>query len=141
MKSKKATKARRREVRPRGWEKHPMAQEWYYVAGGVSKGPITIEEVKTLLGSGQLRSSDLLWHDGMDQWTQAAKVEGLVPRQPLTVAPTTPPPSKLIVPFVATNTLKEAKKVNGKVYPKGTQIMVKDGGAYDANGNLISIIK
>ena len=56
-------------------------------------------------------------------------------------APTTPPPSKLIVPFVATNTLKEAKKVNGKVYPKGTQIMVKDGGAYDANGNLISIIK
>jgi hypothetical protein len=69
-----------------------VSQEWYYAQGGVQKGPVTIEEMKSLLGSGQLRSSDLVWHDGMDQWTQAANIEGLVRKQfSVVLAPSAPP--------------------------------------------------
>jgi hypothetical protein len=56
---------------------------------------------------------------------------------------TTPgnPPAKLTIPFEATSELKADKKINGKVYPKGTKLMIVNGGAYDSNGNLISTVK
>jgi hypothetical protein len=57
--------------------------QWWYADGQEQRGPISEEELKTLLHSGELSSSTPVWHEGMEDWAPAGRV-GLVP-------PPTPP--------------------------------------------------
>lgn len=47
--------------------------EYYYVENGVQFGPFSIEELKLK----PLKESTLIWHDGLEDWTEAKKVEEL----------------------------------------------------------------
>ncbi|HYE21249.1 MAG TPA: DUF4339 domain-containing protein [Tepidisphaeraceae bacterium] len=56
-----------------------MSTEWYYSQGGQQIGPITSQQMKDLAAGGQLTPNDLVWKDGMPEWTPASRVRGLFP--------------------------------------------------------------
>ena len=63
--------------------------QWYYGKDGRQEGPIEEEVLLGLLRSGQLTPRDLVWKDGMAEWTPIQDVPelALVPTMP----PATPP--------------------------------------------------
>ena len=86
-----------------------MSDKWYYSTGNQRLGPVTEDEIKRLVVSGQVQPNDLVWKEGMAQWTKAHDVAGLnsppalslseppplpqaqIPVQPQVKAPATPP--------------------------------------------------
>ncbi|HUT12067.1 MAG TPA: DUF4339 domain-containing protein [Thermoguttaceae bacterium] len=68
-----------------------MADQWYYAQDGQRHGPISREQLDELATSGQLQADNLVWTEGMDQWTAASQIEGLLPAAP--PEPTPPLPS------------------------------------------------
>jgi len=60
-----------------------MEKNWYYAIGGQErKGPVPENELKQLLGAGQLPANTLVWSEGMAQWTPAQEVAGLLASPP-----------------------------------------------------------
>jgi hypothetical protein len=60
--------------------------EWYYTSAGQQVGPVTAAQLKQAAQSGQLTPTDLVWKDGMPDWTSATKLKGIFD-------PTTPEPA------------------------------------------------
>jgi TM2 domain-containing membrane protein YozV len=56
-----------------------MASEWYYSHDGERHGPVPVEHIKEMAAAGQIRPDDLVWQSGMENWTAAGKVPGLLP--------------------------------------------------------------
>ena len=57
-----------------------MASEWFYANDSKKKsGPVSTAQLQALARSGQLQPADLVWRDGMAQWTSASKINGLFP--------------------------------------------------------------
>ncbi len=54
-----------------------MSQDWYYSADGGQKGPVTAADLKKLADAGSLKPTDLIWKDGMTDWSPAKTVKGL----------------------------------------------------------------
>jgi hypothetical protein len=54
-----------------------MSATWYYAQGNRQRGPVSLEEVRGLLASGQLAASDLVWREGMATWAAARTVQEL----------------------------------------------------------------
>ena len=52
---------------------------WYYAQEGRRNGPVSLEELRSLARSGGLKAEDLVWSSGMESWTSAASVPGLLP--------------------------------------------------------------
>lgn len=76
-----------------------MAQNWYYARGNDQFGPVTIEQLKGLIGTGQVQMADLVWTEGMGQWAAAQSVPELVAQTTANpYAPTMPPSAN---PYVA----------------------------------------
>jgi len=84
-----------------------MADQWYYAQDGQRHGPIPKTQLDDLAASGQLRADDLVWTEGMSQWTPASQVEGLLPAAPPEPGPPLPsgppapagPPPMAVGPF------------------------------------------
>ncbi len=51
--------------------------EWYYARGGKQVGPISAVELKQKALSGEIRPDDLIWKEGLAEWTAARNVRGL----------------------------------------------------------------
>ncbi len=62
-----------------------MSDAWSYIQNGATQGPVPQETLQALLASGQVRWNDLVWRQGLADWTQA----GSLPE--LRVAPPPPP--------------------------------------------------
>ena len=61
-----------------------MADEsnWYYAREGQQQGPVPLDYLKHWLASGQLQPTELVWREGMSEWTLAERVpelQGIVP--------------------------------------------------------------
>ena len=56
-----------------------MDKLWYYAVSGSAEkqGPIPEEQLRVLISSGELHPNDLVWTDGMANWTALAQVPGL----------------------------------------------------------------
>jgi hypothetical protein len=52
---------------------------WYYARGEVERGPFTSLQIKALASAGKLRRNDLVWKEGMENWTSAEQVDELFP--------------------------------------------------------------
>lgn len=65
--------------------------QWYYAKNGQQQGPVSEEQLRQMLGSGELLGTDLVWRDGMNQWEPAGRVFPGV-GAPAPVAPTMQPP-------------------------------------------------
>jgi len=51
--------------------------EWYYARENKQVGPVSSLELKRLATAGQLRPEDLVWREGMTEWSLASNVRGL----------------------------------------------------------------
>jgi len=56
-----------------------MAEQWYFAQQGQRKGPTSEEQIRQLLSSGDIEPTDLVWKQGMTQWTQASQVFSPLP--------------------------------------------------------------
>lgn len=63
-----------------------METRWHYGQNGQQNGPVSTDELKQLAASGRLQREDLVWHEGMAEWTPAANV----PELSFSGAPATP---------------------------------------------------
>ena len=48
--------------------------EWYYAKHGKQEGPVDLATLQGLLQSGQVSPTDLVWEEGMAEWTPAQNV-------------------------------------------------------------------
>jgi uncharacterized membrane protein len=65
---------------------------WYLSRDGQQYGPVTDQQVRELLGRGQLLPTDYVWREGFGEWTMAQTVPGLFlaavpPPNPVTPGP------------------------------------------------------
>lgn len=61
--------------------------EWYYAKDDQQIGPVSPAQLKQLAASGGLGPEDLVWREGMDEWTAARNVGGLFQGAPAKAAP------------------------------------------------------
>ena len=54
-------------------------EERDYAKGDQKQGPITSEQLKGLAKSGDLKSTDLVWTEGMPEWKQAGAGQRDIP--------------------------------------------------------------
>jgi len=51
--------------------------EWFYAKGDKHSGPVNSVELKRLATAGEIKPDDLVWREGMAEWTVARNVRGL----------------------------------------------------------------
>ena len=61
---------------------------WFYAKYGKQDGPVDLETLRAKLQSGELAPTDLVWKEGMPEWTAAETVADL------TSASTAPTPAR-----------------------------------------------
>lgn len=54
----------------------------YLARNNVQAGPYSLEQLNTMLLSGEVVGTDLMWHEGMDNWQTVAQVTNGKPYQP-----------------------------------------------------------
>lgn len=52
---------------------------WYYARGEVERGPFTLLQIKALANASKVRPDDLVWREGMENWTAAKEITELFP--------------------------------------------------------------
>lgn len=57
--------------------------QWYYSKNASQFGPVPVEELRAKVAAGEVGPSDLVWKDGMPDWTPAGSVPELGTRPPL----------------------------------------------------------
>ena len=72
--------------------------EWYYTKHGKQEGPVDLATLQGWLNSGQVAPTDLVWHEGMAEWTAAQEVPELNPQAVQLLAPTMVPPGGTQIP-------------------------------------------
>jgi hypothetical protein len=65
----------------------PKAQTYHFAINGTSKGPMTLEQIKTAIHQGEILQETLAWREGMSGWERADSVDGLS-----SLFKSTPPP-------------------------------------------------
>ena len=48
--------------------------QWYYSKNGTQLGPVTQAELSAKIASGEVSATELVWKDGMSDWTPAANL-------------------------------------------------------------------
>lgn len=56
----------------------PVQQEWYYMSGGMQRGPVDFGSLQLLSSTGQLEPGEMVWTEGMSAWAPAGMVPGLI---------------------------------------------------------------
>ena len=54
-----------------------MPQQWFYASGGGQMGPVDTAVLKRLAAEGTVQPTSLVWRDGLSEWVQASKINGL----------------------------------------------------------------
>jgi hypothetical protein len=65
-------------------------KSWYYAKDGRQQGPVSTDEIVRLFATGSIAPTDLVWHEGMKDWREAAQVAELAPPP---AAPRVEPPA------------------------------------------------
>ena len=58
--------------------------EWFYAKGDKHSGPVNQAELKRMAATGELSPDNLIWREGMAEWTLARNVRGLFKEDPNT---------------------------------------------------------
>ena len=72
-----------------------MTEKWFIYKDQQQHGPMSWEKMIERVEAGSLESADMVWTEGMENWTRADQVEGLIPEpaQPAPPEPVSAPPS------------------------------------------------
>ncbi len=66
---------------------------WYYTQEGSQHGPVSLTELREMGASARLLPGDLIWQPGMESWTPASSVDGVISQSPHSPPPLAGPPS------------------------------------------------
>ena len=69
-----------------------MGSSWYYGRNGQQQGPFVLDQMREMVRNGELRPGDLVWTEGMEQWTEARTVGELFPPAGDASSGNVPPP-------------------------------------------------
>jgi hypothetical protein len=58
-------------------ECNTMTNEWHYIQDGQPQGPVTSMQLHQFAAAGRLKGTDLVWKEGMAEWTPASAMEFL----------------------------------------------------------------
>ena len=67
------------------------AAQWFYAVGADRNGPVGEDELKSLVSSGVVTPANLIWREGMANWTALGEVPEFMVASPPT-SPVAPPP-------------------------------------------------
>lgn len=99
-----------------------MSMLWHYVQNGKSLGPVPEEQLKAMLTSGTLRPNDLVWHEGMANWTAIQEVPELQPAP----TPIAPQPNPYAAPQTNVNPPAQAEtQAAGPVTAEAVELLRK----------------
>lgn len=73
-----------------------MTHQWYVNRSGSQKGPFTSSQLKDLARNKKIFPDDMVWMEGMAEWSPASRVKGLFPPTPPPIPPTGTQPSPAI---------------------------------------------
>lgn len=65
-----------------------MTGKWLYGRSGQQTGPVSTEQLRQLVASGQVEPTDLIWKEGMASWVPATELEMLAAVEPRFDKPT-----------------------------------------------------
>lgn len=65
--------------------------EWYYAKHGKQEGPVSLAALRDKFKSGEISPTDLVWKEGMAEWTAASNVPEVSAPDPSPSAPASPP--------------------------------------------------
>ena len=69
-----------------------MSTQWYLYKDGQQQGPFSRQALDQKSQTGAIGPGDLVWTEGMENWTRADRVEGLFAALPFPSAPSPAPP-------------------------------------------------
>lgn len=78
-----------------------MDKLWYYTIGGKNQhGPVSEDELRAKIQSGEIRASELIWSEGMPEWKTVGSEPAFQPniQQPVASLSAAPSVSAAIVP-------------------------------------------
>ena len=55
-------------------QKTPTIMEWFYAKNNERKGPVSASQLRSMVVSGEVAGSDLVWCEGMGNWIPASEV-------------------------------------------------------------------
>ena len=105
-----------------------MSEDWFYAADGQQTGPVSWVELRRLVEQDKLKATDLVWNESLPAWTEAGKVEGLVPKPTVRL----PPPLPQTASPPALPDAAQANKVTGEVRYLGT-----GGSSFGSNAQVV----
>lgn len=53
--------------------------QWYYSKNGAQQGPVSLDELKAKVASGEVTAGDLAWNEGMTDWLPVSQIPELSP--------------------------------------------------------------
>src|SRR5580693_8315815 len=56
-----------------------MMEMWYYTCEGKQMDPVSIRDLKRLVGDGALKPTDMVWKEGLPRWIRASSMTELFP--------------------------------------------------------------
>ncbi len=79
----------------------PMSMEaqWFWSQRGVTKGPVTLDELKSLVASGTVERGTWIYEPTRGAWATAESVPELFPAAPSVSVPQPPPDAANVPPF------------------------------------------
>ncbi|BDU74324.1 DUF4339 domain-containing protein [Mesoterricola silvestris] len=88
-----------------------MSEAWSYIQNGATQGPVPQEVLQELLATGQVRPGDLVWRQGLPDWTPAGTLPELraVPPPPQVFPGALPPPAAEAVPAAVVEALRATR--------------------------------
>lgn len=54
----------------------PIQAEWFYAQNGQQSGPVSESDIRRMVSTGELASTDLIWSEGFEKWTPAGETAG-----------------------------------------------------------------
>ena len=55
--------------------------EWYYAKKNEQRGPVSGSTLRSMIISGEVAGTDLVWRNGMQDWAPAAEIRDFEPDQ------------------------------------------------------------
>ncbi|MHC4796503.1 MAG: DUF4339 domain-containing protein, partial [Planctomycetota bacterium] len=93
--------------------------EWYYHKNNQQMGPISSQELKQLAQTGELKPTDLVWKEGMDNWAPAQQVHTLFPQGAINTPPPSPPPR----PIGVSDNAKQSHEIDYEIFGDDMQVV------------------
>jgi hypothetical protein len=72
--------------------------QWYFSKGGTQMGPVSLDELRAKIASGEVTGADMVWREGFPDWKRIGDVPELgissAAAQPMTMTPQAGVPSQ-----------------------------------------------